>query len=407
MDGESKGPGGVFGSGGREEGPPGAACPPATLGTPTAGPSRRRGTSRRAAALAAVGLAAAALAVGLVSGGRLIGARAGEPPAYFGRAVGSVAAPAITRASGIATVDRGLVDIASSFRLAGARGAATGMVIDARGLVLTNNHVIDGASAITATSVSSGKTYTATVLGYDRHRDVAVLQLRGASGLPVVPLGSSSALAVGARVAAVGNAHGSGGTPKVARGVVTGLDSAIVAGDAGGAHLERLTGMIRTDAGIVPGDSGGPLVNASGLVVGMSTASSAGTGPPQRAVTGFAIPIDTAMSVARAIVAGRGGGGVHVGPTAFLGVAVVPHPARAGAGGAVIGAVIPGYPAAGAGLARGDVIVSVGGRRVASAAVLADVLDRYRPGDVVLVAWRDVSGRAHSVTVTLASGPPA
>ena len=370
---------------------------------------------RRAAALAGVGLVAAGLAVALISGGRLLGAHAGEPVAGLGRSAGTEAVPATpagSRATQIARVDQGLVDIAASFRLAGAHGAATGMVIGPGGLVLTNNHVIDGASAVTATSVVTGKTYTATVLGYDRQADVAVLRLEGAAGLPAVPLGHSSGLAVGAPVTALGNARGAGGTPRVARGVVTGLDSTILAGEAGGANVERLTGMIRTDARIVPGDSGGPLVDASGLVVGMSTASTAAAGPPQRVVTGFAVPIDTALAVAHRIVAGTGGAQVHIGPTAFIGVALVPGPPASGAGsaaagGPVVGGVVPGYPAAGIGLVRGDVIVSIGGHRIASAATLADVVGRYRPGDVVLVVWKDLSGRLHSAPLTLAEGPPA
>jgi S1-C subfamily serine protease len=376
---------------------------------------RLRGAARRATALIAVAVVAAGLALGLVAGGRLLGALASESSGLPGglELLQGPSPPGGVR-TGVDQALRGIVNINTSFSLADTQGAATGMVITPDGLVLTNNHVINGATQIQATSAATGRTYAATVVGYDRRHDIAVLQLDGVDLLETVPLGSSHGLRPGDRVTALGNARGLGGTPKAAPGVITALDRTIVAEEAGGARAERLTGMIQTDARIVGGDSGGPLVGADGRVVGMTTANSVGSGSRHGPVIGFAIPIDDALSVARRIMAGEATGGIHIGPTAFLGVAVAPDPGVPDAvpglspsGGAAVGGLVPGYPAEGTGIGRGDVIVSLGGQPVTSASSLMDVLGRFRPGDLVRLEWRDTSGAPHSASVTLAEGPPA
>jgi S1-C subfamily serine protease len=384
------------------------------------GARQPRRAARRAASLVAVAFLVACAGLLSLAGGRLLGATAGESSSPFIDRLGSGLGGTGTALSGsgwrtaVARVDRGVVDISSSFAFAHAEGAATGMVISPDGLVLTNNHVIDGATSLTATVVTTGQTFAATVVGYDRHRDIALIRLNGASGLSTVPLGHSSTLVPGARVAAVGNARGVGGLPKVAPGRITALGRTIVAGDAGGANSERLTGMIQTSAQIIGGDSGGPLIDSSGRVVGMNAASSAGPGVSRQPVTGFAIPIDTAMQAARLIAAGRQAVGVHLGQTAFLGVALLPGastgpvtPAGPSGTGAVVDRLLSGYPAQGAGLVQGDVIVSLDGRPVTSAAGLTDLLGTYHPGDLVRLAWTDSSGRFRTALVKLAAGPPS
>ena len=344
------------------------------------------------------------------------GATAAASPSFSVVQASTPAPPAATSTI-TARVDPGLVNIDVSNRTTGLRGQATGMVLTPSGVVLTNNHVVQGATAITATDVGNGRTYSATVVGYDRSGDVAVIQLQGASGLQTVPLGDSATVSVSAKVLALGNAGGGGGTPRVAKGSVTGLQQSIVASDIGGGNAERLHGLIQTDARVQPGDSGGPLVNQGGQVVGMDAAASslnaslAAQRPPQ----GFAIPIDTALAIAKQIEAGTGSATVHVGPTGFLGVEVVPAlqfgGPSSGAGpqgqGALVGGALPGYPAAKLGLAKGDVITAVDGQAVTSASGLTDLLSAHHPGDSVQISWTDGAGQTHTGTVKLASGPAA
>src|SRR5689334_12833408 len=174
--------------------------------------------------------------------------------------------------------DPGLVDVVSSLGLQQAASAGTGLVLTPSGEILTNNHVIKGATAIRVTDIGNGRTYPAKVVGYDQSRDIAVLQLVGASGLQTAALGDSSSVKVGDKVVALGNALGKGGTPSVAVGHVAGLNASIMASDAGAGTVEQLTGLIHHTAPIQPGDSGGPLVSTAGKVIGIDTAASASAG---------------------------------------------------------------------------------------------------------------------------------
>ena len=308
----------------------------------------------------------------------------------------------------------GLVDINVTFDSAG-RGAATGMVLTPGGVVLTNNHVIAGATKISATDIGNGRTYAASVVGYARSRDVAVLQLNGASGLRTVPLGDSSSVHGGDRVVALGNAGGAGGRPSVARGTVTALDQTITASDVGGGNTQRLSKLIQTDAPIRPGDSGGPLVDSAGRVIAMDAAASAAFTAHPAVTEGFAIPIDHALAIARQIERGVPSATVHVGPTGFLGVQVVPA-GQFGAAfgstpgsqprGALIGGVLAGYPAEAAGMAEGDIVTSLDGSPVTSANDLTGKLSTHRPGDLVRLAWVDRQGQTHRAAIRLAGGPP-
>jgi len=317
-----------------------------------------------------------------------------------------------------AAVDPGLVDINSTFGYEGASGAGTGIVLTSTGEILTNNHVIDGATAISVVDVGNGKTYKATVVGYDATQDIAVLQLQGASGLKVATIGDSSKATVGESVVAIGNAGGTGGTPSAAGGSVIALNQPITASDELGGTSEQLTGLIEVNADVEPGDSGGSLVNSAGQVIGIDTAASGSNGENDPFASyqsdsgnqGFAIPINEALTIARQMVAGKASTTVHIGGTAFLGVELASSDSYYGeptVSGAAIAGVIDGGTAAQAGLAEGDVITSLGGHTVDSATTLSTLMAGYHPGTKVELGWTDVNGQSHSTTVALGSGPAA
>jgi S1-C subfamily serine protease len=303
-----------------------------------------------------------------------------------------------------ARIDPGTVDVDVTLGYETASGAGTGMVITSSGEVVTNNHVIDGATSVRVVDVGNARTYSATVVGYDVSADVAVLQLKGASHLATVPVGGSSVVRVGEDVVAIGNAGGAGGTPSAVSGTVTALDQSITAqSDLTGA-AEQLTGLMSTDAPIEPGDSGGPLADTSGHVVGMDTAASTSFTFRGGTTAGFAIPIGSVDGVASQIVHRVSSRAVHIGSTALLGVRVTTTTRTVGA---VVVGVEPGTPAATTGLTTGDVIVSIGGLPVRSATTLTDRMLAFRPGASVKLGWTDPLGGSHTATVTLAGGPPA
>ena len=373
------GPGGPYGYGGGGEGP----------GQPT-----RRWRHR-------FGLASVAVVAGLGT--------------FFGMMIATASSrPAVlTTAQIAAQTDPGLVDVVSTLGLQQAESAGTGLVLTPSGEVLTNNHVIKGATSIKVRDIGNGRTYPAKVVGYDQSRDIAVLQLQGASGLQTAALGDSSTAKVGDKVVALGNALGKGGTPAVAVGHIAGLNASIVASDEGAGTSERLTGLIHHNAPIQPGDSGGPLVSNTGKVIGIDTAASASTGFQFQTNTrtqAFAIPINGAVALAQQIEAGQASDTVHIGPTGLLGVGVMSAGQAASSGisagsGAVVEQALPNTPAAGAGITSGDVIVAAGGRTVTSPAGLQAALERFHPGNSVNITWQDQSGQTHSATVVLANGP--
>ena len=377
----------------------GYGIPPAYSGGAHRAPSRPARRFRRPVMMAGV-----ALAVGLATFFGVQAASIGEDSAV------------LTTSQIAARTDPGLVDVVSTLGYQQAGAAGTGLVLTSSGEVLTNNHVINGATSIKVTDIGNGRTYQANVVGYDQTKDVAVLQLRGASGLQTVNLGDSSTVAVGQKVVALGNAEGRGGTPSVVTGKVTGLNSAITAAEEGSGTSERLSGLINHNAPIQPGDSGGPLVNTAGQVIGIDTAGSSSSSPYQAAQTtatsAFAIPINEALSIARQIEAGGASATVHIGTTGFLGVEVSSASNAATQGvpsgsGAAIAGVLPGGAAEKAGITAGDVITSVGGQPVSSPSALQAAMEQHRAGDSVRIGWTDQSGQAQSATVTLATGPAA
>jgi S1-C subfamily serine protease len=350
---------------------------------------------------------AAATVIAFGAGAGVAAWAAGVPGTSLTGALGS---RPLSTAAIVQKIDPAVVDIVST--LSNGEAAGTGIVLTSSGEVLTNNHVIDGATSISVTDVGNGQTYRASVSGYDASHDIAVLKLSGASGLKTATIGDSSKVSIGSKVVAVGNAGGRGGAPSVAEGQVTGLNKQITATDQGSGTSETLTGVIRTNADIQPGDSGGPLLNTSGQVIGMDTAASSaqtdsatGESAPVQA---FAIPINQAIATAHQIESGTASDTVHIGATAFLGVAVSSQGGQGGSGsGAVIAGTVQGGAAAGAGIVAGDVITSVGGQPVTSANGLRDTLTPHHPGDSVKVTWQNQQGQTQSASVVLGSGPAA
>ena len=461
------GPGGGYGY------PPGGGYPPGSGGIPGGYGQpprpRRRGltTAITYLAVAAIAAAAGGLVVAFAdngsrpptaspgsgafgNGNNPFGGNGGFGP---GTAPGANISPS-TRNKVEQAVKPGLVVITSNLRFngSGAAAAATGMIISKSGLVLTNNHVINGSTSLWATVVTTNHRYPAKWLGYDKSSDVAVIKLVGASGLTPIPVGDSGKVQVGDNVIGMGNAAGRGQIASVP-GSVTALNQTITASDDGsGAPPERLTGMIQTNANIIPGDSGGPLASTDGKVIGMDTAASTNSVTNNQQNVGFAIPIDRALSIAHRIVAGQQGGGVTIYPTGFVGVLVPsgpnntqssetdPHvqlqqqkanrqtPGQPGtapntcvepgtdpgipgsvapvnSGTLVLGSICGG-PAAAAGLVPGDVITKVSGSQVTSPVTLMTVLGNFRGGSHVTITWVTPSDQTVTRTVTLQSAPP-
>ncbi len=402
-------------------------------------PGRGRRRLRRGLTFGAAGLALAAAAA--------VGSYDAVQSGGSGTSHATTSASTVLSTSQIAAkVSPGLVDVVSTLGYDNGEAAGTGMVLTSNGEVLTNNHVIDGATSISVTDIGNGHSYKATVVGYDKTKDIAMLQLQNASGLQTVTLGDSSTVTVGQKVVAIGNAEGKGGTPSVVTGSVTALNQSITASDEGSSsNSEQLSGLIQTNAPIEPGDSGGPLVNSAGQVIGIDTAASTSSQLPtaqaatpgqsqSQATQAFSIPINEAESLAAQIEAGTSSATIHIGSTAFLGVEVSSASTGSGSGaggygnggygygnggygygdgsgtttsGATIAGVLSGSPAADAGLTGGDVITSLGGQSVTTASQIQTILGAYHPGDTVSIGWTDAYGQSQTATVTLASGPAA
>jgi S1-C subfamily serine protease len=431
------------GVGGWGTGGPGGPAGPVT----PAPPGRQRG---RRGGRWLVYLTVAALAAGVGAGltAALDGGGSAAPGTVSSRDIPTPSDNATgSRTLNQVTVERkvepGLVDITATLKYLSETAEGTGMIVSSSGLVLTNNHVIDQATSVTATLVSSGKPFQARVVGYDMRDDVALLQLIGAAGLPTVSFGNSSQVKVGTAVLALGNADGRGRVTPAA-GIINGLNRSIQASDAGSGTTEDLNHMLETDALIQQGDSGGALANNAGQVIGMVTAANTGSDGGASGTTGFAIPIDSALTIAREIAAEQPSGTVSIGLPGFLGVEVgqstSPNPVQqaidqrrsdnspgppGNVGSCLTAGQPPGVPSAIAparigalimgilcntaadsrGLVAGDVITAVNGQAVTTPGSLTSITARYHPGQVVSVSWESTSGARHTSSFTLGSGP--
>lgn len=394
-------------------------------------PKRHRGRTM-------LGLAATAVVAAGVGAGAAVGLSNGSGPS--GSNATSTSKEVLSTSQIASRVDPAVVDVKSTLGYQGAYSLGTGIVLTSDGVILTNNHVINGATSISVTDIGNGKTYKATVRGYDESRDIAVLKLSGASGLTTASTGDSSSLSVGDAVVALGNAGGVGGTPAVAAGSVTALNQSITASDESSASSEQLSGLIATNADIQSGDSGGPLVNSHGQVIGIDTAASSsyqfggnggnsgfgggfgnggfgsqGSGSSGSSgssnadggstTQGFAIPINSALAIAKQIEAGQGSSTVHIGATAFLGLAIASSQGQYQ--GVLLAGTQDGTPAAQAGLGQGDLVTGLGGKSVSTGTDIQNILIGHRPGDKVSISWTDAYGQSHTATVTLAAGPAA
>lgn len=321
--------------------------------------------------------------------------------AAFALAVALVATPAgaepVDAAALTSQVEPAVARIDTTIPSQRAIGAGTGVVLDGGGAVLTNFHVVQGADDVNVQV--SGQSFGADLVGYDRGADIAVLQLRGASGLPVAPLGDVGGLAVGERVVALGNADGSGSPLTREAGTVTGFGRTVSAEDTLTGSTEQLSGLIEFAAPVRAGDSGGPVVDDAGAVVGLTTAATVNfrMGP---AGQGFAIPIDRATALAGQIRSGVRSDTVHIGPPSLLGVGV-PSDGRGDRQGLTVDEVLVGGPADQVGLRSGDTLVSIAGAPVDTATGLTEILDRHYPGERVEVAWIDRAGQQRAGSAAL------
>ena len=278
----------------------GPVIPPTAADTPESSPRRPRGW------LWAVVSGAAAL-VGALIGGGIVAAvnhdggsttvkEISAGPALLNGTTNIEAVIAKVRPA-IVSIDATSPAPASQSILGGGTGAVqedqgTGMIITSNGQVITNNHVIAGATTITVTLYGSLKALPATLIDTDPTNDVALLQIDNQANLPTVSYGDSDSVQVGDAVVAIGNALGlAAGTPTVTQGIISATGRTVQASDPSGNNTESLTNMFQTDAAINPGNSGGPLVDSSGTVIGMNTAVAANEdGTSQAQNIGFAIP---------------------------------------------------------------------------------------------------------------------
>jgi putative serine protease PepD len=277
---------------------------------------------------------------------------------------------------------RGVVEITVS--VAGGEAQGSGFVYDSKGDIVTNDHVVDGASSIEV-QFPDGSTHSATLVGNDPSTDLAVIKVDvPSSKLYPLTLGDSSRLAVGNQVFAIGAPFG--------------LEETFTSGIVSALHRQMnspngfaIADSIQTDAAINHGNSGGPLLDASGQVVGVNTQIKSDSGGNEG--VGFAVPSATIKSVVSQILAT--GEAEH----AYLGVRLDSTAANAR-----LADVIPGMPAASAGLQAGDVITGIAGKSISSGTDVQAAIASKKPGDKITLTYtRD--GSSHTVTVTLANRP--
>jgi S1-C subfamily serine protease len=383
-------------------GPPPA--PPPLFGPPPPPPAAR-GSSASWWRAALIGGLVGAVVAATVSAAVVLAADDDEPRE-------PVAAPAVAGSNlelrgepldvqgVLQAVQEGVVSIRTEVRQSGFFGtqtgqsAGSGMIIDDSGLVLTNAHVVQGASSITV-NLRNGASLDGELLGAIRASDIALVQIDpGELQLTPVRLGSSDALRVGDDVVAVGNALNLGEAPTVTTGIVSATDRSVPARDG-----ITLRDLVQTDAAINPGNSGGPLVDASGAVIGVNTAIAQGAEN-----IGFAIGIDAVRPLIEDI---------RVGSVPFLGVATldldgIDDDVRENLGadreGALVSEVEPGSGAEAAGLRPRDLIIEIGGEPVTNSADVRAAVSAAEPGDTIEIRYvRD--GEERTASATLGSRP--
>ncbi len=286
----------------------------------------------------------------------------------------------------------------------------SGIVYDTRGWILTNKHVVSGASTIKV-RLQDKREFDGTVYGLDTLTDLAIVKISGATGLTAAPLGDSSALQVGQLAVAIGSPLGVDYPNSVTSGIVSGLGRDItVAGDSGSTTGTNLHGLIQTDAAINPGNSGGPLIDASGRVIGISTAIEA-----TAQGIGFAIPINVAKPILQQALAGEKLSRPYIG-IAYMAIDLglqtqnklaLDHGAwvhNEDSSGNAIDAVAAGSPADKAGIKNEDIITAIEGQAVDQAHPLEDILVQYAPGRTIGVdLYR--GGKSMTVHLTLGTRP--
>ncbi|MFZ1258091.1 MAG: trypsin-like peptidase domain-containing protein [Candidatus Saccharimonas sp.] len=288
------------------------------------------------------------------------------------------------------------------FGAAQSEAAGTGIVVSKDGYIMTNKHVVSGATNIQVI-LADGTRYSEVVtVGADPLNDIAFLKIDNVNNLQPVTLGDSSTVRVGQEVVAIGNSLGQYQNT-VTSGIVSGKGRPVAAGNESGQMVESLTDLLQTDAAINPGNSGGPLLNRSGQVIGINTAVAANAQG-----IGFAIPINATKGMLKSVISGKGV------KRAYLGVRYVALTAAvakqyslptsegaylvAGDGGS---AIQPDGPASKAGLKDKDIIIKINDMTVGKQGGVSSLIGEYAPGDTVAVTvLRD--SKQLSIKVTLA-----
>ena len=414
----------AFGGDGGWGGPHGGTPPPA----PTPVPQSKPRNGRRVVELSVVALIAAVLA----SGATFVATHNNQASAAVSTTqANNVPAPVIQASANnpdwtatAKAVAPSVVSITVASQQS--EGQGSGVIIDSKGNILTNNHVATGAGtgATITVSLSDGRTYDATIVGTDPTTDLAVLSIKNPpSDLKPISIGSSDALAVGQPVMAVGNPLGLAGT--VTTGIVSALNRPVTTaasesspsqgqpnvpgqghGQSQDQSIDVTTNAIQTSAAINPGNSGGALVTASGQLVGINSsiaslgASSSGAQSGSIGI-GFAIPVKEAQSIANQLIATGTAKHAYLGVSAKDTTVTTNGSKRAGA---LIDSLSAGTPAATAGLKQADVVIAIDGNSIESSKSLVATVHEYSVGDKVTVTVIR-GGAKQDIPVTLAARP--
>ena len=273
--------------------------------------------------------------------------------------------------------------------------AGSGIIIDKKGYIVTNNHVIEGATSITV-SLPDGRSFTATIVGTDPATDLAVIKIDG-DNLPTASFGNSSAMRAGNWVVAIGNALALDGGPTVTAGVVSAMGRTIQE-DSG----VTLYDLIQTDAAINPGNSGGPLINMNGEVIGINTAKVSSV---DVSGVGFAISSDSAKPVIDELIAQGYVSRPYLGASLVTVTSAIANYYGLGTDtGALISQIAQNGPAAKAGLKAGDVITTVDGKGITTADDLIKAIRNRSIGDTIQVTFYR-GNNLQTASVTLAENP--